>query len=90
MLPLWGYARELADSNCRLQAEMVLVEEVCQFATVLKGESVVTALHNDVVLLGDDDGSSIILVKGERIVLAEMLLQEFLFCVSSHNFCPPY
>ena len=52
---------------------------------ILETEHTVTAVQDDVVLLAENDRSAVRLVERDGIVLAELLLQEFLGNFVSHN-----
>ena len=64
---------------------MALAVELHKLVIVLEGELAIAAVHNDVVLLGEGNGSAVLSVESDGIVLAEMLLQEFLGNLVSHN-----
>lgn len=57
---------------------MVLPVESHQFIVGLEREAVMPAVHDQIVVLGEGNGSAVCLVERDGIMLAEILLQEFL------------
>ena len=75
-----------ADVDDRLQAEMVLIVESHQFIVGLEHKAVMTAVHDQIVVLRKGDGSAVRLVERDGIMLAEVFLQERLGDFCSHKF----
>ena len=75
-----------ADVDDRLQAEMVLIVESHQFIVGLEHKAVMTAVHDQIVVLRKGDGSAVCLVERDGIMLAEVFLQERLGDFCSHKF----
>ena len=61
-----------ANSDNRLQAEMLLVVEHHQVIVGLEGKSAATTAQGDVVLFAECDRSTIRLVQDKGVVFAEM------------------
>ena len=74
-----------ANGDDRLQAEMVLLVEIHQFIVSPKHKAVMTAVHDQIVVLDKGDGSAIWLVERDGIVLAEVFLQELLGDLVGHR-----
>jgi len=64
---------------------MALMVKIHESVIVLEGVLVVATVQNDVVLFTEGNGSALRCVERDGIVLAEMLLQEFLGNVVGHN-----
>ena len=69
----------------RLQAQMVLLVESHQVIVGLEREAVMTAVHDQIVVLCKGDGGAVCLVKREGIMLAEVFLQERLGDLVGHK-----
>ena len=65
-----------ANVDDRLQTEMMLLVEIQQVIVGLEHKAVVTAVHDQIVVLRKGDGSAVCLVKCDGIMLAEVFLQE--------------